>query len=135
MADKIEYFAQFNDERGFLSNVVYIEVGKKILGNYLGYEGGGQNAENFFLIDKKNCTLSFDGADLGDKYSDYLDSLVEKRASIEDYDNDDQIALPSSNLENQKLKKQKNTKIYKSKNFKIDVLKILSKEWSLHAKY
>jgi len=132
---KIEHFAQFNDERGFFSNVVYTEVGKKILGNYLGYEGGGQNAENFFLIDKKKCTLSFDGMDLGEEYSEHLDSLVEKRASIEDYDNDDQIALPSSNLKNQKLKKEKDTTILKSKNFKMEVLKILSKEWSLHAKY
>ncbi|MDA7488024.1 hypothetical protein N9A53_03340 [Candidatus Pelagibacter ubique] len=132
---KIEHFAQFNYDKGFLSNVVYIEVGKKILGNYLGYEGGGQNAENFFLINKKKCTLSFDGMDLGEKYTEYLDNLVEKRSSIEDYDNDDQIALPSSNLEKQKLKKEKDTKIYKSKSFKMDILKILSTEWSLHAKY
>ena len=73
--------------------------------------------------------------DLGEEYSEHLDSLVEKRASIEDYDNDDQIALPSSNLKNQKLKKEKDTTILKSKNFKMEVLKILSKEWSLHAKY
>jgi hypothetical protein len=46
---KIEHFAQFNYDKGFLSNVVYIEVGKKILGNYLGYEGGGQNAGKFFF--------------------------------------------------------------------------------------
>ena len=57
------------------------------------------------------------------------------KISIEDYDNDDQIALPSSNLEKQKLKKEKDTKIYKSKSFKMDILKILSNEWSLHAKY
>ena len=132
---KIEHFAQFNYDKGFLSNVVYIEVGKKILGNYLGYEGGGQNAENFFLINKKKCTLSFDGMDLGEEYIEYLDNLVEKRSSIEDYDNDDQIALTSSNLEKQKLKKEKDTKIYKSKSFKMDILKILSTEWSLHAKY
>ena len=132
---KIEHFTQFNYDRGFLSNVVYIEVDKKIIGNYLGYEGGGQNAENFFLIDKKKCTLSFDGMDLGEEYSQYLDNLVEKRSSFEDYDNDDQIALPSSNLEKQKLKNEKDTKIYKSKSFKMDILKILSKEWSLHAKY
>ena len=132
---KIEHFAQFNYDKGFLSNVVYIEVGKKILGNYLGYEGGGQNAENFFLINKNKCTLSFDGMDLGEEYTGYLDNLLEKRSSIEDYDNDDQIALPSSNLEKKKLKKGKDTKIYKSKSFKMDILKILSSEWSLHAKY
>ena len=119
------------------ANIIYLKKNKNlIIGSFLGYEGHGNFSDSLFIIKNNKITLTINIFELPKSIHKIIEKLDKFRTKFESKKELGNLSTLGKKLKNSDDTQQFDTHWeYGTEEFDFDILKKLSKKWSLSIKW